>query len=192
MDCSMFSWNVCDRIALLHPGVDITSRSSSIDRLVASIDASLLSLPICLRPSSIVTLRTFRSGDNDAASWISTTVPSGLSTKEMLWLPIWLSLVMVSWLDWRQPPVSKLYLTRAIRRLMRRLPRTNADVRARAPRRVAYSDEKVANRNVKAWFRVGDQAHATPAGFPRHDCSLHVRRECLGFVPRSRTIFCRP
>jgi hypothetical protein len=37
---------------------------------------------------------------------------------------------------------------------------------------------------------------ATPAGFPLRDCSLyrglHARRECLGFVHRSRTIFCRP
>jgi hypothetical protein len=31
---------------------------------------------------------------------------------------------------------------------------------------------------------------------PRHDCSVysheHVRRECLGFVYRSRTVLCRP
>jgi hypothetical protein len=37
---------------------------------------------------------------------------------------------------------------------------------------------------------------ATPADFLLHDCSpyshVHVRRESLGFVPRSRTIFCRP
>jgi hypothetical protein len=37
---------------------------------------------------------------------------------------------------------------------------------------------------------------ATPAYFPHQTCSpyrgLHVRRESVGFVPRSRTIFCRP
>ena len=37
---------------------------------------------------------------------------------------------------------------------------------------------------------------ATPADFPPHDCSpyshVHERRECLGFVHHSRTIFCRP
>ena len=37
---------------------------------------------------------------------------------------------------------------------------------------------------------------ATPAGFPLHDCrpfrGLHVQRERLGFVHRSRTIFCCP
>jgi hypothetical protein len=37
---------------------------------------------------------------------------------------------------------------------------------------------------------------ATPADFPLQDCSpyshVHVRRERLGFVPRSRTILCRP
>jgi hypothetical protein len=37
---------------------------------------------------------------------------------------------------------------------------------------------------------------ATPADFPLHDCSpyshVHVRREGLGFVHRSRAIFCRP
>jgi hypothetical protein len=37
---------------------------------------------------------------------------------------------------------------------------------------------------------------ATPAGFTRHECSpyqeLHARRESLGFVHRSRAVFCRP
>jgi hypothetical protein len=37
---------------------------------------------------------------------------------------------------------------------------------------------------------------ATPADFPLEDCSayshVHARRESLGFVPRSRSIFCRP
>jgi hypothetical protein len=48
-------------------------------------------------------------------------------------------------------------------------------------------------------FRVGDRSRgrfATPAQFPLHDCSpyshVHARREILGFVPRSRTICCRP
>jgi hypothetical protein len=45
---------------------------------------------------------------------------------------------------------------------------------------------------------VGDRSRgrfATPADFPLHDCSpyrgLHVRREWVGVVHRSRTIFCR-
>jgi hypothetical protein len=45
---------------------------------------------------------------------------------------------------------------------------------------------------------VGERSRgrfATPADFPLHDCSpyrgLYVRRERLGFVYRSRTIFCR-
>ena len=37
---------------------------------------------------------------------------------------------------------------------------------------------------------------ATPADSPRQDCSpysqVHVRRESLGFVHRSRSLFCRP
>jgi hypothetical protein len=37
---------------------------------------------------------------------------------------------------------------------------------------------------------------AMPADFPRHDCTpyrgLHARRGSLGFVRRSRAIFCRP
>jgi hypothetical protein len=46
---------------------------------------------------------------------------------------------------------------------------------------------------------VGDRSrgrYATSADFPLHDCSpyshVHVRRESLGFVHRSRTSFCRP
>ena len=39
-------------------------------------------------------------------------------------------------------------------------------------------------------------AHAAVCRVPRQDCSpyrgLHVRRESLGCVPRSRAIFCRP
>jgi hypothetical protein len=53
--------------------------------------------------------------------------------------------------------------------------------------------------SLRVGFRVGDRSRgrfATPAGFPRQDCSryrgLHVRRERLGFVARSRTILCRP
>jgi hypothetical protein len=52
--------------------------------------------------------------------------------------------------------------------------------------------EKVANRNEG--FRVGDRSrgcYATPAEFPLHDW-LHVRPESLGFLHRSRAIFCRP
>jgi hypothetical protein len=48
-------------------------------------------------------------------------------------------------------------------------------------------------------FRVGDRSRrrfATPADFLVRDCSpdrgLHVRRESVGFVHRSRSIFCRP
>jgi hypothetical protein len=47
-------------------------------------------------------------------------------------------------------------------------------------------------------FRVGDRSrgrYATPADSPRHDCTpyrgLRARRWGLGFVHRSRTIFCR-
>ena len=46
---------------------------------------------------------------------------------------------------------------------------------------------------------MGDRSRgrfATPADFPLQDCShyrgLHVRRESLGFVHRSRAIYCRP
>jgi hypothetical protein len=46
---------------------------------------------------------------------------------------------------------------------------------------------------------VGDRSRgrfASPADFPFQDCSpyshVHVRRECLGFVPRSRANGCRP
>ena len=48
-------------------------------------------------------------------------------------------------------------------------------------------------------FRVGDRSRgrfATPADSPHQDCSayrgIHARRESLGFVHRSRAIFCRP
>jgi hypothetical protein len=54
-------------------------------------------------------------------------------------------------------------------------------------------------RIVTVGFRVGDRSRgrfAPPVDLPRHDCSsrrgLHARRECLGFVPHSRSIFCRP
>jgi hypothetical protein len=57
--------------------------------------------------------------------------------------------------------------------------------------------ENVANRTGLG-IRVGDRSRgrfATPADFPQHDGTpyrgLHVRRERLGFVPRSRAIFCR-
>jgi hypothetical protein len=46
---------------------------------------------------------------------------------------------------------------------------------------------------------VGERSRgcfATPADSPPHDCSpyshVHLRRERLGFVHRSRTLFCRP
>jgi hypothetical protein len=46
---------------------------------------------------------------------------------------------------------------------------------------------------------VGDRPRgrfATPADSPRQDCSpysqVHVRRDSLGFVHRSRSLFCRP
>jgi hypothetical protein len=56
--------------------------------------------------------------------------------------------------------------------------------------RPAYSDEK-ANRNVRDFgWEIAHEA----ADFPRHDCGpyshVHVRRESLGFVARSRAIFC--
>jgi hypothetical protein len=44
--------------------------------------------------------------------------------------------------------------------------------------------------------RAAVRAPATPADSPRHDCipysPVHVRRERVGFVHRSRAIFCRP
>jgi hypothetical protein len=51
----------------------------------------------------------------------------------------------------------------------------------------AYSDaKKIADQSLRVGFRVGNRSRgcfATPADFPRHDCSpypgLHVRRECL-------------
>ena len=53
-------------------------------------------------------------------------------------------------------------------------------------------------RIVREGFRVGDRSRgrfATPADSPLHDCCpyshVHVRRERVGFVPRSRTVFCR-
>jgi hypothetical protein len=57
--------------------------------------------------------------------------------------------------------------------------------------------KRVANRDVRGFGR--EIAHggrfATPADFPLHDGTpyrgLHVRRERLGFVPRSMTILCR-
>jgi hypothetical protein len=80
-------------------------------------------------------------------------------------------------------------------------PKAKAEPKAKAAKRKAEpevcSDESVANRNVLG-FRVGDRSRgrfATPADFPRHDCSpnrgLHVRRERLAFVHRPRTVFCR-
>ena len=60
-----------------------------------------------------------------------------------------------------------------------------------------YSDEKVANRNGRdfGWGIAHGGRYATPADFPRHDGTayreLHVRRWVLGFVHRSRAIFCR-
>jgi hypothetical protein len=60
------------------------------------------------------------------------------------------------------------------------------------------SDDKVANRNVRdfGWEMSSRGRFVTPVDFPLHDCSpdqgLHIRRESLGFVHRSRAIFCRP
>jgi hypothetical protein len=66
----------------------------------------------------------------------------------------------------------------------------------REPRGTAM--EKVANRNVRdfGWEMSSRGRFATPADFSLHDCSpyshVHVRRESLGFVHRSRPIFCQP
>jgi hypothetical protein len=55
-----------------------------------------------------------------------------------------------------------------------------------------HSDAKVGNRNVRVfgWERSSRGRFATPADYPRHDGTsyrgLHVHRECLGFVHRSR------
>jgi hypothetical protein len=65
------------------------------------------------------------------------------------------------------------------------------------PPKSVSSDQKVANRNGRD-FRVGYRSrgrYATPADSPQHECTpyreLHARCERLGFVPRSRAIFCR-
>jgi hypothetical protein len=69
--------------------------------------------------------------------------------------------------------------------------------RPRRPRD-ACSDGEVANRNGRdfGWEMSSRGRFATPADFPRRDCSpyshVHVRRESLGFVHRPRAIFCRP
>jgi hypothetical protein len=62
-----------------------------------------------------------------------------------------------------------------------------------------YIDGKVANRTLSdfGWGGMSSRDRfATPADFRRHDCTpyrgLHERRESLGVVHRSRTIFCRP
>jgi hypothetical protein len=61
----------------------------------------------------------------------------------------------------------------------------------------AYSDAKVANRTSDFGWEMSSRGRfAAPADFPLHNCSpnshVHVRRESLGFVHRSRAIFCRP
>jgi hypothetical protein len=67
-----------------------------------------------------------------------------------------------------------------------------------APPSPRFGDEKVANRDVRdfEWEMSSRGRFATPADFPRHDGTpyshVHVRRERLGFVHRSRTIFYRP
>jgi hypothetical protein len=58
--------------------------------------------------------------------------------------------------------------------------------------------QKVATRDVRDFGRaIAHEARfATPTDSPRHDGSayshVHVRRERVGFVHRSRVIFCRP
>ena len=76
--------------------------------------------------------------------------------------------------------------------------REEVRVRERMGAGTSYRDEKVANRNVRDFgCEVSSRgSFATPADFPRNDCSpyshVHVHRESLGFVHRSRIIFCRP
>jgi hypothetical protein len=91
------------------------------------------------------------------------------------------------------------------RRLRRRATRAAASDTRLAPsgrnQRLASACctamEKVANRNVRGlgWEMSSRGHHATPADSPLQDCSpyshVHVRRERLGCVLRSRTIFCR-
>ena len=63
------------------------------------------------------------------------------------------------------------------------------DITAGAHRPPTYSDVKVANRNDRGfgWEIAHEARFATPAGFPRHECSpyrgLHVRREKRGVCP---------
>jgi hypothetical protein len=53
----------------------------------------------------------------------------------------------------------------------------------------------VVTAGISGWEVTHEAVFATPADFPRHDCSaysrVHVRRESLGFVHRSGLIFCR-
>jgi hypothetical protein len=62
----------------------------------------------------------------------------------------------------------------------------------------AQPRNKVANRDGRGfgWEMSSRGRLVTPTDFPRHDCSsyshAYVRRERLGSVPRSRTIFCHP
>jgi hypothetical protein len=58
--------------------------------------------------------------------------------------------------------------------------------------------KKVANRNVSdfGWKFRSRRRFTTPADSPLHDGSpyshVHARRESLGFVHHSRSVFCRP
>jgi hypothetical protein len=69
-----------------------------------------------------------------------------------------------------------------------------ADARCALDPRSPYSDEQ-SRESLRLGFRVGVRSRgrfATPADSSLHECSpyshVHVRRESLGFVPRSRAI----
>jgi hypothetical protein len=66
------------------------------------------------------------------------------------------------------------------------------------PFHLLHLNQTAANRNVRGlgWEMSSRGRFATPADFPRHDGSpyrgLHVHRDSLGFVRRSRAILCHP
>jgi hypothetical protein len=64
------------------------------------------------------------------------------------------------------------------------------------PPRTAMHKLRIVNVRGFGWGIAHAGRFATPADFPLHDGSpyshVHVRSDSLGFVHRSRAIFCRP
>jgi hypothetical protein len=85
-------------------------------------------------------------------------------------------------------------------RVSRHLPRA-APLRARRGGQRTSNVQRCKGLRIRNIWGFGRQdrsrgCFATPADFPLHECSpyshVHARRESLGFVHRSRAIFCRP